>query len=83
MPRALRELRTPLTRSSAARSRAPASPRVSSHARVAQSGNPYYFNAATGTTSWTPPDGGSHGSATGAAGLPPGWEARFDPASGQ
>jgi len=38
-----------------------------------ESGNPYYFNRATGESSWGPP----------VAGLAPGWETAVDPESGK
>jgi len=46
------------------------------------SNQPYYYNSATGTTSWTLTEGGSArpGAATP---LPNGWEARFDAGSGR
>lgn len=48
-----------------------------------QTGRPYYHNAATGTTSWSLPEGSAGRGLGGAAPLPPGWEARLDPGSGR
>lgn len=56
------------------------------------SGKTYYINMMTGETSWTPPPGMQQAAPPppaapmappSAAGLPPGWEERTDPASGR
>merc|ERR1719482_85806 len=51
-------------------------------------GKPYYFNRATGQSSWTPPGAVAPATlpaaaASPAAALPAGWEAAADPATGK